>query len=604
MAAGLHWLSCIVLFTSLGQEAPPAPRTPPNIILIVADDLGARDLGFTGSPYHKTPELDRLAAQSLVFTQAYSACPVCSPSRAGLLTGQHPARLRLTDWLPGQASRPSQPLRRPDDVQALPARTPTLASILRPVYRTYHVGKWHLGGKGSAPTDHGFDVNIAGDHTGTPRSYFAPFRSANGEVMPGLENAPEGEYLTDRLTEESVKLIRGHRASHSEKPFFLYLAHYAPHTPIKAPESLVKTFPGALTPGKQSNPIYAAMLASIDTGVGRLRKTLEELKIDDNTVIVFTSDNGGLCTREGPNTPSTSNAPLREGKGYLYEGGIRVPLLIHAPGKTKPRRDNTPVTGLDVSPTLAQWAGVSFPGPKDGLSLAPLFEGKSLSERPLAWHYPHYSNQGGRPGGVWREGPWKLIQFFETGRRELFHVERDASEGRNLAQQEPARVEAMTKALEAWRSEVGAQMMTPNPAYRPNPQDTKGIVTLPGRTAEVTGTMLRFEPQPHKNTLGYWVNQTDAAYWDFTIDKPGRFQIELTQGCGNGSGGAELEIAVAGQSVKHKVVETGGFQAFKVYKPGTVEINKAGRHRLDLRALSKPGVAVGDVPLIRLVPAG
>ncbi len=603
MTVPLGWI-CSLLLAAPGAD--PA-STRPNIILMVADDLGARDLGFSGSAYHKTPELDRLAAQSQVFTQAYAACPVCSPSRAGLLTGKHPARLHLTDWLPGQPSLTSQPLRRPDDARSLPAGTPTLVQVLKEKgYATFHVGKWHLGGKGSMPTDHGFDINIGGDQTGTPRSYFAPFRSANGEAMPGLENAPEGEYLTDRLANESIRLIKDHTAKKKEAPFFLYLAHYAPHTPLKAPEDLVAKFPGKLTLGRQSNPIYAAMIASIDDGVGRLRKTLEELNLSDNTIIVFTSDNGGLCTREGPNTPATINSPLREGKGYLYEGGIRVPLLIHTAKKTPPARINVPVTGLDVGPTLAQWAGASLPAPQDGASLVSLIEGTPSPDlpplRPLFWHYPHYSNQGGRPGAAMREGPWKLVEFFETGRHELFHLEKDSGENQNFAPDEPARVEAMAKRLEVWRKEVGAQTMTPNTDYRPNPPDENGVILLPGRSAEVTGKMLRFEPLPHKNTLGYWVVKDDAAYWEFTVEKPGKFTVELTQGCGNGSGGAELAISVNGQILKHKVVETGGFQAFKAFEIGELEITKAGKNRLDLRALSKPGPAVGDVPLIRLLP--
>lgn len=584
----------------------PAGPKGPNIILIVADDLGARDLGFSGSTFHKTPNLDKLAAQSAVFTQAYSACPVCSPSRAGLLTGQNPARLHLTDWIPGQAPKPEQPLRRPNDLQALPKGTPTLPALLRENgYATYHVGKWHLGGKGSSPTDHGFDINIAGDESGSPKSYFAPYQAGNAAPMPGLEKAPKGEYLTDRLNGEARRLIKTHVQNDHARPFFLQLAHFAPHTPLKAPDDLIALFPGTPGPGRQSNPIYAAMIASIDNGIGRLRETLDQLRLSDNTVIVFTSDNGGLCTTEGPNTPATYNGPLREGKGYLYEGGIRVPLLIHLPKQEKGHRDGQPAWGPDLTPTLAQLAGINtVPSAVDGISLVERAKGtpSEVTSRTLAWHYPHYSNQGGKPGGVWREGPWKLIEFYEAGRRELFNLERDPGENNNLAPDEPKRVAAMAARLDAWRKEARVQTMPPNTNYKPNPPGPRGIITLHGKTAEVTGKMLRFEPLPHKQTLGFWVVKEDAAWWEFTLETPGEYQVEILQGCGNGSGGSELEISVDDQKVKHKVVETGGFQEFRPFVVGNIKLEGPGKKRLDLKALSKPGPAVGDVRQIRLLP--
>ena len=596
-------LATMVAALLLGQ---PTGTKPPNIILVVADDLGARDLGFSGSTFHKTPNLDKLAARSAVFTQAYSACPVCSPSRAGLLTGQNPARLHLTDWIPGQAPKPTQPLRRPNDEQALPKGTPTLPRLLKENgYATYHVGKWHLGGKGSSPTDHGFDINIAGDQSGSPKSHFAPFQSGNGGPMPGLEKAMPGEYLTDRLNSESRRLIKSHMQKDNNRPFFLHLSHFAPHTPLQAPEDLIAKFPGTPSPGRQSNPIYAAMIASIDDGIGRLMETLEQLRISENTVIVFTSDNGGLCTTEGPNTPATYNGPFREGKGYLYEGGIRVPLIISLPKKEKGIRDTQPAWGPDLTPTLAQISGLkNVPFAVDGVSLLERAKGDTTetASRTLAWHYPHYSNQGGRPGGVWREGPWKLIEFYETGRKELFHLERDPGENNNLAPNEAQRVAEMAARLEAWRKEANVQTMTPTPNYMPNPPGPRGIITLHGKTAQVTGKMLRFEPLPHKQTLGYWVVKEDAAWWEFTLEKPGEYQVEILQGCGNGSGGSELEISVGDQKVIHKVFETGGFQEFRPFVAGNIKLDGPGKKRLDLKALSKPGAAVGDVRQIRLLP--
>lgn len=593
-------LMALLLF---GQ--PTGPKGP-NIILIMADDLGARDLGFTGSTFHKTPNLDKLAAQSAVFTQAYSACPVCSPSRAGILTGQHPARLHLTDWIPGQAPKPEQPLHRPNDLRALPKDTPTVAKLLRENgYATYHVGKWHLGGKGSSPTDHGFDINIAGDDSGSPKSYFAPFQSGNGGPMPGLEKAMTGEYLTDRLNVEARRLIKTHMQEDHGRPFFLHLSHFAPHTPLQAPEDLISQFPGTQSPGRQSNPTYAAMIASIDNGIGRLVETLEQLRISENTVILFTSDNGGLCTTEGPKTPATYNGPLREGKGYLYEGGIRVPLFIFLPKQEKGIRDSQPAWGPDLTPTLLQLAGIKKDTATfDGISLLERAKGNANEtvSRTLAWHYPHYSNQGGRPGGVWREGPWKMIEFYETGRRELFHLERDPGENNNLAPGEPQRVAAMAARLEAWRKEANVQTMTPNPNYKPNPPGPRGIITLHGKTAEVTGKMLRFEPLPHKQTLGFWVVKEDSAWWEFTLEKPGEYQVEILQGCGNGSGGAELEISVGDEKLKHKVVETGGFQEFRPFVVGNIKLEGPGKKRLDMKAVTKPGPAVGDVRQIRLIP--
>jgi hypothetical protein len=423
--------------------------------------------------------------------------------------------------------------------------------------------------------------------------------------MPGLEKAMTGEYLTDRLNVEARRLIKTHMQEDHGRPFFLHLSHFAPHTPLQAPEDLISQFPGTQSPGRQSNPTYAAMIASIDNGIGRLVETLEQLRISENTVILFTSDNGGLCTTEGPKTPATYNGPLREGKGYLYEGGIRVPLFIFLPKQEKGIRDSQPAWGPDLTPTLLQLAGIKKDTATfDGISLLERAKGNANEtvSRTLAWHYPHYSNQGGRPGGVWREGPWKMIEFYETGRRELFHLERDPGENNNLAPGEPQRVAAMAARLEAWRKEANVQTMTPNPNYKPNPPGPRGIITLHGKTAEVTGKMLRFEPLPHKQTLGFWVVKEDSAWWEFTLEKPGEYQVEILQGCGNGSGGADLEISVGDEKLKHKVVETGGFQEFRPFVVGNIKLEGPGKKRLDMKAVTKPGPAVGDVRQIRLIP--
>lgn len=468
------WRGIILGFATLVILAPSSANgqqenTPRlNVVLILADDLGWADLGCYGSTYHKTPNLDRLAAQGMRFTDAYAACPVCSPSRAAILTGKYPARLNLTTFLPGRPDRPDQKLLQPFINQQLPAGETTLAAELRKAgYTTGHVGKWHLGGKGSLPEERGFDVNIAGDAAGSPRSYFAPYKNKAGVFIPKLEHAPDGEYLTDRLTAEAVKFIENNR----DKPFFLYLAHYAVHIPLKAKAKLIAKYRRG-RPGEQGNPIYAAMIESLDDGVGRILKKLDELKLADHTIVVFTSDNGGLNVREGPDTPSTSNAPLREGKGYLYEGGIREPLIVKWPSVTRAgSTSDVPVCGIDLFPTILEACGVKSDGGVDGVSLMPLLNGGELRrDAPLYWHYPHYSNQGGKPGSAIRAGNYKLIEFFEDGRRELFDLSKDMSESHNLIADKRMIAKELSAKLAAWRKEVGAQMMKPNPDYKPKPK--------------------------------------------------------------------------------------------------------------------------------------
>ncbi len=583
-----------------GDAAKPLPG--PNVILIVADDLGWADLGCYGSKFHRTPRLDQLAANGRRFTQAYAACPVCSPTRAALMTGKHPARLRLTDWLPGRGDLPSQRLLRPALRQELPLEELTLAELLQSAgYATAHIGKWHLGGAGFEPTRQGFDLNIAGDERGSPASYVAPFTRGD-RVMPGLEDAEAGEYLTDRLTAEAEKFIAAHR----ERPFFLYLPHFAVHTPLVGKANLVEQYPAwnGEPHGRQENPIYAAMLQSLDQSVGRILDKLAELELSEQTIVLFTSDNGGLATREGPNTPATVNAPLREGKGWLYEGGIRVPLIVSWPGQIKPGTEETPVWSGDLLPTVAGLTDQDKPvEERDGVSLANLLlQAQPLEPRALYWHYPHYANQGGKPGAAIREGDWKLIEFFETDRRELFDVAHDLSESRNRAEDEPRRVAELSARLAAWRLAVGAQMPTANPDFVPNPQQPDGSVTLPASTATVHGVMLRYEPLPHKNTLGFWVRAEDWAEFEFQLESPGEFAVEGLIGCGNGSGGSEVEFSVAEQSLKLTVPETGGFQQFVPQALGRIKLAKAGRYRLQVRAISKPGPAVMDLRQLRLTP--
>jgi arylsulfatase A-like enzyme len=466
-------------------------------------------------------------------------------------------------------------------------------------YTTAHIGKWHLGGPGFEPTKFGFDINIAGDHTGTPRSYFSPFENKSGK-MPGLETAEPGEYLTDRLAAEAEKFIEANK----EKPFFLYLPHYAVHTPLQAKKDLIANYNVKPRAGSQSNPVYAAMVESMDDAVGRVLKKLDDLKLSDNTLVIFTSDNGGLATTEGGPTGATFNAPLREGKGFLYEGGIRVPLIVKWPAKVKPGITDQIACSVDFFNTILEASGGSKPGESsnDGVSLFPVFEGKKLSDRAIYWHYPHYANQGGRPGGAIRSGDYKLIEFYEDGRRELFDIKKDLSESRNLAADKPEIVKELAARLNTWRTAVGARMPTPNPDYKPNPQAKDGSITMHARTALVSGVMLRFEPLPHKNTLGFWVNKDDSATFDFTVETPGTFTVEVLQGCGNKSGGSEVELALGNEKVTFTVKETGGFQMFEAREVGTLKIERAGRHTLTVRAKSKPGIAVMDLRQIVLKP--
>jgi arylsulfatase A len=585
-----------------------AAARPPNIVIILADDLGWADVGANGSSFFRTPQIDSLARAGVRFTDAYAAAPVCSPTRAALLTGKHPARLHLTDWLPGRPDRPDQKLARPVIQQQLPLEEITLAEALKPAgYVSAHVGKWHLGGAGFSPLEQGFTVNVAGDHTGTPLSYFAPFQR-DGRFMPGLEQAPAGEYLTDRLTDEALKFIEANR----EKPFFLHFAHYTPHTPLQAKPELIDINLARTPTGAQTNAIYAAMLDSLDASVGRVLGKLEQLGLADNTIVIFTSDNGGLSTREGPNTPATSNTPWRNGKGYLQEGGLRVPLFMKWPGRIRAGGvEPTPVSSIDFFPTLLAMAGVPSRHAVDGMNLDGVLRGTAQPpRRPLFWHYPHYSNQarspgapvGGGPGAAMRDGEWKLIQHFETGFHELYDLSADPGEANNLADAMPERVLDMGKRLHAWQGSVKAQWPKYHAEFKPAPVPplADGSILLHSREAIIHGQNVQYEPQPHKNTVGFWTRLSDWIAWEFEVKAPGRYRLEALQGCGRGSGGAEVEFAIGDQRLTMIVEDTGHFQNFIRRDLGEVQL-AAGRHSLNVKPQTKPGVAVMDLREVRLV---
>jgi len=443
-----------------------APAAKPNIIFILVDDLGWADVGCFGSQYYETPNIDRLATQGMRFTDAYAARAVCSPTRASIMTGRYPARLHLTDWIPGEGNAPNHLLRVPQWREFLPLEEVTIAKALKSVgYVSASIGKWHLGGPQYFPQHQGFDLNVAGSDIGHPASYFWPYKGKTHSV-PGLTSGGhEGEYLTDRLTDAAESFIEQNK----DRPFFLYFAHYAVHVPLQAKPAVLEKYKQKTPSGGQTNAVYAAMIEGIDDSVGRILRKLDALGIASNTVVVFMSDNGGLWPR------ATANTPLRAGKGYPYEGGIREPLLIKWPGTTKANTTcSTPVSSIDFFPTLLEIAGAKVSAEVDGVSLVPLLRSSTpLPARALFWHYPHYwSGNLVRPYGVVRSGDWKLVEFYEDMRVELFNLKDDLSEMHDLATTNPGKTVELRTMLHEWREAMDAQMPTPNPDYHP---------TRPGR---------------------------------------------------------------------------------------------------------------------------
>jgi len=448
---------------------------PMNVIVLLADDLGWADLGCQGSTFYETPHLDALAKSGMRFTQAYAGGPVCSPTRAAIMAGKTPARMDTTDWFGGR--RKGRLLPAPYASQ-LPLEEVTLAEALGAKgYRTAFFGKWHLGQEGYFPEDQGFEVNVGGHHRGSPPGgYFAPFKN------PKMEDSPPGTQLTDRLTDKAVQWME----SVQEEPFLLYLSWYAVHTPLQTKpeykqyyEEKRASLPAPEGPAwgqererkvrrVQDHAVYAGMVQSLDESVGRLMNRLAELGLDERTLVIFTSDNGGLSTSEGH---PTSNLPLRGGKGWLYEGGIREPMLVRWPGVTAPGSVcHTPVISMDVYPTVLDAAGLEQAPTQhvDGMNLRPLLQGGTTPGRPIYWHYPHYGNQGAAPSGAVRSGEWKLVEWFEDGSTELFHLGRDPGESQNLAAEEPGRTAALLASLRRWRESVQAKMPTLNPEHEAN----------------------------------------------------------------------------------------------------------------------------------------
>jgi len=468
------WLSA---FCSLsGRELLAASK--PNIVCFVVDDLGFMDVTPNNpSSFYETPNLKRLAETGLRFTSGYAACPVCSPTRASLLTGKYPQRTGITDYIgaaqPEKWDRPTTLLPAPYRERLLHEETTFAEALKKAGYATMFAGKWHLGPEGFWPESQGFDINQGGIDRGGPyggKKYFSPYGN------PRLKDGPDGEHLPDRLATETVKFIEDHR----DGPFLAYFCFYSVHTPLMAREDLRQKYEAKAKTLKNDGPrwgqerarqvrltqdhaVYAGMVEAMDQAVGRVLAALDRLGLSDNTVVIFTSDNGGLSTSEGH---PTSNLPLRGGKGWMYEGGVRVPWIVRAPGLTKPGSESeTPINSIDLFPTLLELAGTTPSSNEwiDGVSLVPVLRGQELSPRPLYWHYPHYGNQGGAPGGAVRDGDWKLIEWYEDGTLELFNLREDPSETRNVATEMPAKVQELSAKLKAWRTDVAAIMPTPNP---------------------------------------------------------------------------------------------------------------------------------------------
>ncbi|MBS1813346.1 MAG: sulfatase [Acidobacteria bacterium] len=461
-AAALSQFSHIAI-----AQSAKSKTNKPNIVLMLVDDLGYGDFACYGSTFHETPNIDRLAREGMKFTNAYAAAPVCSPSRAGIMTGQAPARLQLTQWIPG-VIYPHKKLTEPSPALHLPKGVPTLASELKALgYQTASIGKWHLGKEGYYPENFGFDVNVAGDnhgHPAPPHGYFGPFKYHN------LTGYTQQDNLTEVLTQKTDEFLE---QAAPKGPFFLYLAEYAVHMPLQERPEHIAKYKRKNHNQDEPDPVYAAMVESVDTALGRVRAKLEQLGVADNTIIVLTSDNGGVGFQGRSLHRIGDNGPLHGGKGFMYEGGIREPLIVHWPGVTKAGSiSDVPVWGCDFLPTFISMAGgplATRTTPCDGLDISPLLRGTgSLHRDTLYWHYPHYSDQGGTPTGGMRQGDWKLIEFFEDGHLELYNLKLDEGEQYDFASTYSDKAMQMHAQLKQWREGLHAQMPSPNPNYDPS----------------------------------------------------------------------------------------------------------------------------------------
>jgi arylsulfatase A len=477
---GMTWAAAAALLvglTTMGGTASgkETDRDKPNVVVLFIDDLGWKDLGVYGSKFFETPRIDRLAKQGAIFTRAYSSCNVCSPTRASLLTGKYPQRIGFTSWL-----NPRKPNGPNSTATYIPAAETTIGEAFRKAgYRTGYIGKWHVGSeKIGMPKQHGFDWQMATARHGLPGSYFHPYKKKGlpSADVPDMEDGKSGDYLTDVLTDKGIGFIR-ETAKEGKKPFFLIVGHYAVHTPIQAPQKLVDKYQAKKqrmygstplemipekfnrkVPGRQQNPVYAGMMENLDRNVGKMIDALDELGLTKDTIIVFTSDNGGSCMPGTPEKRPTSNFPLRASKGWNYEGGIRIPTFITWPGKIPAMKTDEPVITMDLYPTILELTGCKQL-PKqtiDGHSLVSLIHGKTKTlDRPfLAWRHPH-SGHGAQPCQAILKDGWKLVHWMNQDETELYHLDEDEGERNDLAKKEPKKAGELLQTLNKWVKETG-----------------------------------------------------------------------------------------------------------------------------------------------------
>lgn len=592
----------------------------PNIVLILADDMGIHDLGCYGRNDHNTPNLDRLASQGIRYTSAYCGLSICSASRAALMTGKYPSRLHITTFLPGRADADTQLLLHPRVQSFLPSDEFTVAEMLKSAgYRTGHFGKWHLGGGG--PTKHGFDVAM----------------EPNGKGSLDDKEGGKNEY---KIVNSAIEFLK----ASNDKPAFCYVPHHSPHIPLAAPADLVEKNRSAF------NPLYAATMESLDIATGKLLEAIDQLRRP--TIVIFSSDNGGLHVPEIHAEPVTYNKPFRAGKGYLYEGGVRIPLIVRWTNQIQPGQVyNEPVSLMDVMPTLLEIAGVNpakSVGPMDGKSQKTSWMTNTpptdAKDRAFYWHFPHYTNQGSRPASAMRQGKWKLIEYLDDPKVELYDLESDISESKDLAEMQKDTVVSMRDSLHRWRSATGAQVGNANPnanrelfsqvylakdpskleasagaiqtgeawkAWRtamnnaiagkkPILKNTNEII-LAAKDAHPHGSKLRYEPETYKNVLGYWTDASDWADWEVQIPKSGQYEVEVHYGCGVKNGGSRASIEAGESKLEWTVRDTGHFQNIIIESIGTLDL-KSGAMRLAVKPISKVGVAVMDIRRIVLRP--
>lgn len=470
--------SKVFVFLLISFAGIAQPKQP-NVLFILVDDLGKRDLSYEGSKYYETPNVDKLASISTNFCNGYAACQVCSPSRAAIMTGKAPARLKITDWIGAATGENWRKQGRSDKLLPaayeleLPKEEVTLAEAFKSKgYSTFFAGKWHLGGLGSHPEDHGFEINIGGNDKGSPMGgFFDPYTN------PNLSNREPGENLSMRLAKETASFVE----STNGKPFFAFLSFYAVHGPIQTTEERWEKYRKKALKNEvkeqgfgmernlpirlyQDNPVYAGLVEQMDLAVGHVLDALEKAGLDKNTIVVFTSDNGGVASGDAY---ATSNSPLRGGKGYQWEGGIKEPYLIKVPWAKTPKEVKTPVIGMDFYPTLLDLCGISLKPNQhmDGQSLRPLLEDKKIAERALFWHYPHYGNQGGEPSSIIREGNWKLIYYWENGTSELYELQADPSEQNNVYGAHLQKGQDLKEKLMLWLQETNAALPSFDPQF-------------------------------------------------------------------------------------------------------------------------------------------